>query len=360
MIARAARIVLLALLTLLASARAHAQGFGPADGAPVPAASPLDLGSALGGAGADPFNPAAILAGAAQAIPGLSSSGQGGGGGVTPDNASNPAAKQGLSPAMNMVLVLTVITLVPSIMLMMTCFLRIVIVLGLLKQALGTQQMPPSQVLLGLSLILTMLVMSPTLDRLNKEVIQPQQRGQLKSYQDLWGAAQQPLRDFMFDQIEATGNYSSLYMILRYRGVDVSDPSKLTRANVDMISLTPAFVLSELKVAFLMGFRIYLPFLVIDLVISAILIAMNMMMLPPVLISLPFKLLLFVLVDGWNLVVGTLLTSFSRPGNNVSLAGTGPPGEGTHAVLSALAGDVQQTLAMLHLQDWAPLLGLAT
>lgn len=114
----------------------------------------------------------------------------------------------------------------------------------------------------------------------------------------------------MFDQIEATGNWSSLYMMLNYRGIDTSDPTSMT-ADVPTTALIPAFMLSELKTAFLMGFRIYLPFLVIDIVISAILISMGMMMLPPVLISLPFKLLLFVMVDGWQLLVGSLLTSFA-------------------------------------------------
>jgi flagellar biosynthesis protein FliQ len=119
----------------------------------------------------------------------------------------------------------------------------------------------------------------------------------------------------MFDQIEATGNWSSVYMLLEYRGVDTSVPGELTRADVDMTVLVPAYMLSELKVGFLMGFRVYLPFLVIDMVIASILISMSMMMLPPVLISLPFKLLLFVLVDGWTLVVGSLLESFVQDGD---------------------------------------------
>lgn len=249
------------------------------------------------------INPISILAGAAEAIPGLNGAGGGGGEGQA-------RKAPGLSAAMNVVIVLTVLGLVPTIMLMCTCFLRIVIVLSLLKQALGTAQMPPSQVMLGLSLVLSLLVMTPTIDRIRAEAIGPYQRGEIQSYEKLWEASKQPVRDFMFDQIEATGNWSSLYMILNYRGVDTSDPSRLTRADVDMVSLVPAFVLSELKTAFLMGFRIYLPFLVIDMVISALLISMSMMMLPPVLISLPFKLLLFVMVDGWQLVCGSLLTSF--------------------------------------------------
>lgn len=256
------------------------------------------------------INPISVLAGAAEAIPGLNGGGAGAGAGGEGQARRAP----GLSAAMNVVIVLTVLGLVPTVMLMCTCFLRIVIVLSLLKQALGTAQMPPSQVMLGLSLVLSLLVMTPTIDRIRAEAIGPYQRGEIQSYGELWDASKQPVRDFMFDQIEATGNWSSLYMILNYRGVDTSDPSRLTRAEVDMVSLVPAFVLSELKTAFLMGFRIYLPFLVIDMVISALLISMSMMMLPPVLISLPFKLLLFVMVDGWQLVCGSLLTSFVTRG----------------------------------------------
>lgn len=295
----------------------------PAKPTLAPSTAPLDT--------VDPLNPASILGEAARILPG-------GSGAPSPSGSTSDAGQHGsLSTALNVVLVLTVISLVPSIILMCTCFLRIVVVLGLLKQALGTQQMPPSQVMLGLSLILTMVVMAPTIDRINKEAIAPYRNGKITSYDALWDAGKNPVRDFMFDQIEATGNYSSLYMILNYRGIDTSDPAKLTRKNVDMVSLVPAFVLSELKVAFLMGFRIMLPFLVIDLVISAILIAMNMMMLPPVLISLPFKLLLFVMVDGWQLVVGSLLHSFQ----NGSPAPPPAPGPATamliqhaHALLS--------------------------
>ena len=308
-----ARVVIILLMLLLPGATAMAQ-VGPPDGASQPAVNapassgtptkPGPLAPPVLGEGdtSDPLNPAAILAGAASALPGLN----------PPSGETSTEKGKGLSTAVNVMMVLTVITLVPSIVLMTTCFLRIVVVLSLLKQALGTQQMPPSQVMVGLSLILTLLVMSPTLDRINTEAIKPYQKGEVTNYDDLWKRARQPIRDFMFAQIENTGNYSSLYMVLNYRGIDTSDPSKLTRESVDMVSLVPAFVLSELKVAFLMGFRIFLPFLVIDLVVSAILIAMNMMMLPPVLISLPFKLLLFVIVDGWTLIVGTLLASFAR------------------------------------------------
>jgi flagellar biosynthesis protein FliP len=155
--------------------------------------------------------------------------------------------------------------------------------------------------------------MSPTVDRVYNEAVVPYRQGEITDYDTLWSKAKQPMRDFMFDQIEATGNWSSVYMVLNYRGVDTSRPEELTRSDVDMVALVPAYMLSELKTAFLMGFRVYLPFLVIDMVISTMLISMSMMMLPPVLISLPFKLLLFVLVDGWQLVVGSLMSSFVQP-----------------------------------------------
>ena len=249
-------------------------------------------------------NPLEMLDAAAGVLPGA----------AKPATSTAPS-KGGLSTAVNILVVLTVITLAPSIMLMTTCFMRIMIVLGLLRQALGTQSVPPPQVITALALFMTLLVMAPTLDRINTEAIAPYRAGQITDYDELWGKAKQPLRDFMFNQIEATGNWSSLYMILEYRGVDTSEPDKLTRADVDMVALVPAYMLSELKTAFLMGFRIYLPFLVIDMVISTMLIAMSMMMLPPVLISLPFKLLLFVLVDGWTLIVGGLMNSFVQTGS---------------------------------------------
>ncbi len=227
------------------------------------------------------------------------------------DGTAGASGKSGgLSGPINIMVVLTVISLAPSIMLMCTCFVRIMIVLGLVKQALGTQSLPPPQVIVGLSLFMTLLVMAPTMDRIHKEAVLPYRAGIITNYDDLWAKSKQPLRDFMFDQIEATGNWSSVYMVLNYRGIDTSKPAEMTTEQVDMVSLVPAFMLSELKTGFLLGFKVYLPFLVIDIVISSLLISMGMMMLPPVLISLPFKLLLFVLVDGWTLVVGSLMRSF--------------------------------------------------
>ena len=230
-----------------------------------------------------------------------------------------PGEKGGLSTALNILLLLTVLSLAPALLILCTCFTRVVIVLGLLRQAMGTQGLPPSQVIIGLSLFITFAVMAPTAQRIYDEAVQPYATGEVTDYEVTWQRAKQPLRDFMFNQIEATGNWSGVYMMLNYRGVDTSEPQMLTRRDVDMLALIPAFILSELKVAFLMGFRIYLPFLVIDMVIASMLISMGMLMLPPVLISLPFKLLLFVFVDGWQLVVGSLMTGFVQPTDVVQM-----------------------------------------
>jgi flagellar biosynthetic protein FliP len=287
-------ILLASLLALALPARAQ-DFFGPPAPGGAPAAIPT-LPDPPFESPAD-LNPLAMIGRAADALPGAPSRGAGG----------------GFSTGVSIMLVLTVIALVPSIMLMTTCFVRMLIVLSMLRQALGTQSLPPSQVIIALTLFMTFVVMAPTVDRIRDEAVVPWQQGRITDYDELWDRARQPLRDFMFAQIDATGNWSSVYMMLNYRGIDTSDPARLTRADVDMVSLVPAYMLSELKVAFLMGFRIYLPFLVIDMVVASLLISMSMMMLPPVLISLPFKILLFVLVDGWTLVVGSLMTSFSVP-----------------------------------------------
>ena len=237
------------------------------------------------------LNPVSIMEGAANAFPGI---------------------EGGLSGAINVVVLITVISLVPAVMIMCTCFIRFIIVLGLLKQALGTQMLPPSQVILALSLFMTIFVMSPTIDRIYDEAVVPYQNGEITNQIDMWAAARQPLRAFMFAQIEEADNWSSVFMLMNYQGIDTSAPETRTRESVDTMTLIPAYMLSELKIAFLMGFRIYLPFLVIDMVIASLLISMSMMMLPPVLISLPFKILLFILVDGWQLVVGSLMNSVAQ------------------------------------------------
>jgi len=143
--------------------------------------------------------------------------------------------------------------------------------------------------------------------------IKPMIDGEITNSEEAWNKTKKPIREFMFAQIEAADNWQTVYMMLTYRGIDTSDPRKLSKDDVDTLSLIPAYVLSELKTAFLIGFRIYLPLLVIDLLVSGLLVSMGMLMLPPVLVSLPFKILLFVLVDGWELVVGNLLQSVATP-----------------------------------------------
>jgi len=223
---------------------------------------------------------------------------------------SLPGFEGGLSSTLNIMILLTVLSLAPAIVILCTSFVRIVVVLALLRQAIGTQTLPPSQVITGLALFMTFLIMAPTAKQIHQDAIVPLHEGRVDQAV-AWSRAKQPLRDFMFTQIDTTGNWGDVYMVLNYRGVDTSEPQTLQRADVDMLTLVPAYILSELKTAFLIGFRIYLPFLIIDMVVSSLLISMGMLMLPPVLISLPFKLLLFVLVDGWRLVVGNLFNSFA-------------------------------------------------
>jgi flagellar biosynthesis protein FliP len=213
--------------------------------------------------------------------------------------------------AMQIIILLTVLSLAPSILIMMTSFTRIIIVLSLLRQALGTQQLPPNQILIGLALFMTFLVMGPTWQRVNNEALQPYLNGQMEQREAL-ARAQVPLRDFMIRQIEEAGNEEDVYLFHDYaHRADPVKPQVNSWGDISTMSLIPGFMLSELKTAFLMGFKIYLPFLIIDMVISSILISMGMMMLPPVLISLPFKLLLFVLVDGWRLITMSLMGSFA-------------------------------------------------
>ena len=214
--------------------------------------------------------------------------------------------RENLSSAMQIIILLTVLSLAPAILLMMTSFTRIIIVLSLLRQALGTQQLPPNQILVGLAMFMTFLVMGPTWQRINNEALRPYLDGQKDMDQArALSLAQQPLRDFMINNIRECGNDEDIFLFTDFR-----HEKPQTWADISTVTLVPAFMLSELKTAFLMGFKIYLPFLIIDMVISAVLISMGMMMLPPVLISLPFKLLLFVLVGGWHLITGTLMGSF--------------------------------------------------
>ena len=214
---------------------------------------------------------------------------------------------EGLSSALQVMLLLTVISLAPAILLMTTCFVRLIVVLGLLRQALGTQQLPPSQVITSIALFLTLLLMTPVWKKVYDDAIVPYTERKI-SLEEAWTAGAAPIRRFMSEQIERTNNTADVWLFYDYLPKDTPEPK--TYDDVPLTVLLPAYMLSELKTAFLIGFQIYLPFLVLDIVIASVTISMGMMMLPPVLISLPFKLLLFVLVDGWRLVVEMLLQSF--------------------------------------------------
>lgn len=217
---------------------------------------------------------------------------------------------QGVSASIRILVLLTVLTLIPSILVMTTAFPRVMVVLALLRQAVGVPQLPPGQVLLALSLFVTMLVMAPTWHKIQAQAVEPYLDSRM-SQADAMDVAAEHLKEFMYRQIGQAGNDEDVYLFLSYaEDREIAADEKIDVAKVPLSVMIPAFMLSELKTAFIMGFRIYLPFLVIDMVIATILLSMGMMMLPPVLISLPFKLLLFVLADGWHLVVETILFSF--------------------------------------------------
>jgi flagellar biosynthesis protein FliP len=199
------------------------------------------------------------------------------------------------------VMMLTVLSLAPAILIMMTSFTRIVIVLSFLRQSLGTQQMPPNQLIIGLALFLSFFVMAPTWKAVTENAVQPYLENQIDQ-QTALHRAEAPIREFMFSQTRE----KDLRLFLSL----TKQEKPRTRADVPTYVLIPSFIISELKTAFQIGFMLYLPFLVLDMVVASILMAMGMMMLPPMMISLPFKLLIFVMVDGWELVVGSLIKSF--------------------------------------------------
>ena len=203
--------------------------------------------------------------------------------------------------AIKMVLVLTVLTLAPAILIMMTGFTRILIVLSFLRQALGVQQMPPNQLLVGLSLFLTFFVMGPAFTEINTKAVQPYMNGTISQDVALENTLG-PLRRFMFNQTRDQD------LALFVKLAQIEKPK--TRADVPTLVLVPSFIISELKTAFMIGFIIFLPFLIIDILAASVLMAMGMMMVPPVVISLPFKIMLFVLVDGWSLLIGSMVKSF--------------------------------------------------
>ena len=204
------------------------------------------------------------------------------------------------SLTLQLLALMTVLTLLPSLLLMMTSFVRIIIVFSLLRQALGTAQTPPNQVLVGLALFLTLFIMSPVLTSVYDDAIVPYFEETI-SFEAALAAAEAPIRTFMLNQTRE----SDIGMFL-----EIADNTEVTEpADVPFLTLVPAFITSELKSAFSIGFLIYIPFVVIDLVVASVLMSMGMMMLPPVMISLPFKILIFVLVDGWNLLIGNMIAS---------------------------------------------------
>ncbi len=216
---------------------------------------------------------------------------------------------EGLSSSLQIMLLLTILSLAPAILLMTTSFVRIVVVLGLLRQALGTQQLPPSQVLTSLALFMTLLIMTPVWKDVYDNAIEPYTNPNVNmSLQEAWEQGSLPIKRFMSRQISAAGNTDDVHMFYRYMPPETPTPE--TFDDVPLQVLLPAYMLSELKIAFLIGFQVYLPFLILDIVVASVTISMGMLMLPPVMISLPFKLMLFVLVDGWHLIVGMLLESF--------------------------------------------------
>ena len=207
----------------------------------------------------------------------------------------------GLSTPMELLLFFTLLSILPAILVMTTCFTRIVVVLSFLKQALGTPQVPPTQVIIGLSLFITLFIMSPVIDRIYADAYQPYTKKQI-SAEDALNRAGEPLKEFMLKQTREKD------LLLFLRMAKLERPAK--PMDLPMRVVVPAFSIGELKKAFEIGFLIFLPFLVIDMVVSSVLLSMGMMMLPPVMISIPFKLLLFVLVDGWGLLIGSLVGSF--------------------------------------------------
>ena len=205
------------------------------------------------------------------------------------------------SVSLQILAIMTVLTLLPAGLMMLTAFTRIVIVLAILRQAIGLMQAPSSQIIIGLALFLTLFIMAPVFDRIKDEAVLPYLNEQIEIDQ-AFTRAQAPLRSFMLAQTRE----SDIEMFVKIAGVtDLETPDDLP-----MSVLVPAFITSELKTAFQIGFLIYVPFLVIDLVVASVLMAMGMMMLSPMMISLPFKIMLFVLVDGWTLIMGTLASSF--------------------------------------------------
>jgi flagellar biosynthetic protein FliP len=210
-----------------------------------------------------------------------------------------------VSTPIRMLLVLTILSLAPSLLIMLTSYTRIIIVLHFIRTAIGTQTAPPNQVLIGLALFLTFFIMWPTFQEINTNALKPLDAGEITT-DEFIEAAEQPIREFMIDDAKVQLRDVNLFMEI----ADLTYEDEEELSDVPFRVLVPAFMVSELRKAFIMGFLIYIPFIVIDMVVASVLMSMGMMMLPPTTISLPFKILLFVLADGWNLVIGSLVNTF--------------------------------------------------
>ncbi|KZN12921.1 flagellar type III secretion system pore protein FliP [Marinomonas sp. TW1] len=215
---------------------------------------------------------------------------------------TNPDGSQEYSVSLQILFIMTALTLLPAALMMMTSFTRIVVVLAILRQAIGLQQTPSNQIMIGMALFLTLFIMTPTLDRVNEVALQPYLNEEMTSVQAV-EAASVPIRDFMLAQTREDD--ISLFVKLAGREGSIDSLESLP-----FTILMPAFVTSELKTAFQIGFMIFIPFLIVDMVVASVLMAMGMMMLSPIIISLPFKIMLFVMVDGWAMIMGTLAASF--------------------------------------------------
>ncbi|AME05273.1 flagellar type III secretion system pore protein FliP [Bacillus sp. L381] len=216
-------------------------------------------------------------------------------------NLFNSSSPTEVSSTVKLLLLLTVFSVAPGILILMTCFTRIVIVLSFVRTSLATQNMPPNQVLIGLALFLTFFIMAPTFSEINKDALTPLMNNKI-SLDEAYTKAEKPIKEYMSKHTRQ----KDLALFMNY--AKMKKPESIQ--DIPLTTMVPAYAISELKTAFQMGFMIFIPFLIIDMVVASVLMSMGMMMLPPVMISLPFKILLFVLVDGWYLIVKSLLDSF--------------------------------------------------
>lgn len=243
-----------------------------------------------------------LMGGQALAEPNVSITGDG----ITLGTTNNPKE---VSSSIQLLLLLTILSVLPSVLIMMTSFTRTIIILSFLRNALGTQQMPPNQVMIGLALFLTFFIMNPVLMDINDNALQPYVREEIKSTEAI-DKSSQIIKNWMIKQIFSNGREKDLELFMTLGGQ--KDPIKVEdAAKLKLSIVAPAFLISELTIAFKFGFLIFLPFLVIDMVVASSLMSMGMMMLPPVMISLPFKILLFVLVDGWSMLSQAIVSSFA-------------------------------------------------